>query len=126
MNHSQFAGARYLMARSWSLLLLFACAQGLPLWAQLSVSAPLASEREARVAQIPLGRSLTRLYGPWKFTAGDSPINPATRRPLWSEPDFDDSQWETVDLNATQASIDPTSGWRGYVTGWTAKGHRGY
>ena len=50
------------------------------------------------IAHITLGQSVLPLNGPWKFTIGDSPIDPATHQPLWSEPAFDDSHWETVDL----------------------------
>ena len=47
---------------------------------------------------VTLGQSVVPLYGPWKFTVGDSPIDPATHTPLWADPGFDDSKWETVDL----------------------------
>ena len=32
---------------------------------------------------VTLGRSIVPLYGPWKFTVGDSPVDPATHAPLW-------------------------------------------
>ena len=76
--------------------------------------------------QVTLGQDAVPLYGPWKFTIGDSPIDSKTGKPLWAEPDFDDSRWETVDLTPKTMAIDPTSGWTGYVPGWTARGHRGY
>ena len=76
--------------------------------------------------QINLGESLAPLNGPWKFTVGDSPLDPATRQPLWAEPGFDDSHWETVDLAPKARSFDPVRGLSGYVPGWTAKGHPGY
>ncbi|MGA8041896.1 MAG: hypothetical protein WCA37_03750, partial [Terracidiphilus sp.] len=76
--------------------------------------------------RIRIGTSAAALNGPWKFTIGDSPIDPATGRPLWAEPGFDDSGWETIDLTPKAIAIDPTSGWTGYVPGWTAKGHPGY
>ncbi|MGA7257184.1 MAG: PP2C family protein-serine/threonine phosphatase, partial [Terracidiphilus sp.] len=75
---------------------------------------------------VTLGQDAVPLYGPWKFTIGDSPIDSKTGKPLWAEPDFDDSRWETVDLTPKTMAIDPTSGWTGYVPGWTARGHRGY
>ena len=78
------------------------------------------------VAHITLGQSVYPLNGPWKFTIGDSPIDPATHQPLWAEPSFDDSHWETVDLTPPAGSFDPISGISGYVPGWTAKGHPGY
>jgi hypothetical protein len=77
-------------------------------------------------AHVTLGQSAVPLYGPWKFKIGDSPIDPKTGQPLWAEPDFDDSKWETVDLTPKERAIDPVSGQSGYVPGWTAKGHPGY
>ena len=79
-----------------------------------------------RTAHVTLGQSAVPLYGPWKFTVGDSPIDPKTGQPLWAEPDFDDSKWETVDLTPKDGAVDPISGQSGYVPGWTAKGHPGY
>jgi hypothetical protein len=73
-----------------------------------------------------LGQSAFPLNGPWKFTVGDSPIDPKTGQPLWAEPGFDDSQWETVDLTPAEGSFEPLSGTSGYVPGWTARGHAGY
>jgi hypothetical protein len=78
------------------------------------------------IAHVTLGQSAVPLYGPWKFTVGDSPIDPRTGQPLWAEPDFDDSQWETVDLTPKDGAVDPNAGLPGYVPGWTAKGHPGY
>ncbi|WP_260735156.1 PP2C family protein-serine/threonine phosphatase [Tunturiibacter lichenicola] len=78
------------------------------------------------IAHITLGQSVYPLNGPWKFTIGDSPIDPATHQPLWAEPSFDDSHWETVDLTPHAGSFDPIAGISGYVPGWTAKGHPGY
>jgi hypothetical protein len=49
-------------------------------------------------APISFGKSVVPLNGPWKFQIGDSPSDPRTGEPLWSEPGFDDSHWETVDL----------------------------
>jgi hypothetical protein len=86
--------------------------------------APLRSD--SAVKRISLGRSVTQLDGPWKFTIGDSPIDPKTGGPLWAEPGFDDAHWETLDLTADKKSKDPTSGWTRYVKGWTARGHTRY
>ena len=47
-------------------------------------------------------------------------------KPLWAEPGFDDSGWETVDLTPEHGAIDPVSGLSDFVPGWTAKGHPGY
>jgi serine phosphatase RsbU (regulator of sigma subunit) len=76
-------------------------------------------------ATINLGQSVLPLNGPYKFTVGDSPIDPATHLPLWAEPNFDDSAWETVDLTPPAGSFDPSLGTSGFVPGWTAKGHPG-
>ena len=79
----------------------------------------------APIEQVHLGDSVVALNGPWKFTIGDSLINPATGKPFWAEPGFDDSRWETVDLTPSGA-VDPISGLSDFVPGWTARGHRGY
>ena len=79
-----------------------------------------------RAAHVTLGQSAVPLFGPWKFTVGDSPIDRKTGQPLWAEPEFDDSKWETVDLTPKDGAIDPVAGESGYVPGWTAKGHPGY
>jgi hypothetical protein len=85
---------------------------------------PLAEAQSA--AHVTLGQSAVPLFGPWKFTVGDSPIDPKTGQPLWAEPEFDDSKWETVDLTPKDGAIDPVVGASGYVPGWTVKGHPGY
>jgi hypothetical protein len=64
-----------------------------------------------------LGQSMVPLYGPWKFQVGDSPIDPATNQPLWAQPKFDDSTWETVDLTP-ESAVNPFRGSSGYVPGW--------
>lgn len=68
--------------------------------------------------QISLGQSWDDLNGPWKFHIGDNPG--------WSDPKFDDSSWETVDLTAPPGAHDNDVGLTGYVPGWGAKGHFGY
>jgi hypothetical protein len=78
------------------------------------------------IAYVTLGQSIYPLNGPWKFTIGDSPIDSVTHQPLWAEPTFNDSHWETVDLTPPDGSFDPILGISGYVPGWTAKGHPGY
>jgi Stage II sporulation protein E (SpoIIE) len=75
------------------------------------------------VERITVGHSTAPLYGPWKFHLGDSPLDSITRAPLWAEPDFDDSQWETVDLTPPDKSLDPIYGISGMVPGWTVRGH---
>jgi sulfur transfer complex TusBCD TusB component (DsrH family) len=74
---------------------------------------------------LTLGQSVVPLYGPWKFTVGDSPVDPVTHTPLWAQPGFDDSHWETVDLTP-KGVVDPLGGFSDYVKGWTALGHPGY
>jgi hypothetical protein len=78
------------------------------------------------IDHIILGQSVFPLNGPYKFSIGDSPLDPATHQPLWAESGFDDSRWENVDLNPPNGSFDPVVGFSGYVPGWTAKGHPGY
>ena len=69
-------------------------------------------------ATVSIGRAVIALHGPWKFHIGDDP--------RWADPNFDDSQWETVDLVPKAGSFDPISGVAGYVPGWTARGHTNY
>jgi len=87
---------------------------------------PKTSSPSSTATDVTIGQSAAPLYGPWKFTVGDSPIDPATHQPLWAEPGFDDSKWETVDLTPEEGATDPILGNSGYVPGWTAKGHPGY
>ena len=83
------------------------------------VSAPAATV-------IHLGDSVVALNGPWKFSIGDSPVDPDSKTPLWASPNFDDSKWETVDLAPKSEAQNPITGVSGYVPGWTARGHAGY
>jgi hypothetical protein len=69
-------------------------------------------------ASITLGQSIAPLNGPWKFHVGDDP--------RWADPNFDDAQWETVDVTPKARAFDPVIGTSGYVPGWTTKGHPGY
>jgi len=80
----------------------------------------LASHSPARVAEqrVALGPAVVALTGPWAFHAGDDP--------RWSDPAFDDSVWEPVDLAAPSNAHDPDVGLTGYVPGWTARGHARY
>jgi serine phosphatase RsbU (regulator of sigma subunit) len=75
---------------------------------------------------ITLSQSVVPLYGPWKFQTGDSPIDPKTGHPLWAEPAFDDSQWESVDLTPPAGKFDPANPNPVPVPGWRAKGHPDY
>lgn len=78
------------------------------------------------VVSVTLGQSVVALNGPWKFQIGDSPMDPKTHRPLWAEPSFDDSQWETVDLASPASQPGPLVGGQTSVKGWTTRGHAGY
>ncbi|HEU4981985.1 MAG TPA: hypothetical protein VFT88_04825, partial [Acidobacteriaceae bacterium] len=82
------------------------------------IPGPSAPAQSAPAVAITLGQSLVPLNGPWKFHIGDNP--------QWAGPNFDDSAWETVDLTTKEGSFDPEQGTRGFVPGWTAKGHPGY
>jgi len=67
---------------------------------------------------VTLGHSAIALDGPWRFHIGDNP--------QWSQPDFNDSSWETTNVGTTADSYDPNQGTPGFVPGWTRKGHPGY
>jgi serine phosphatase RsbU (regulator of sigma subunit) len=111
------------VARSsrFSLLLFLVVWFGLDPWSP----AQLAPVVAAPVERITVGDSAAPLNGPWKFHIGDSPVDPASHAPLWAEPDFDDSKWETVDLTPPDGSLDPVYGVSGMVPGWTARGYAG-
>jgi len=70
------------------------------------------------VVPVTLCQSVIALTGPWKFHVGDDP--------RWSDPKFDESQWETVDLTPTPQTTVRGVPIPGFVTGWTARGHAGY
>src|SRR5579863_9878641 len=89
---------------------------GLFLLASVALSAQVPVQ--AAPVEITLGQAAAPLFGPWKFTIGDSPLDPAIGQPLWAEPGFDDSHWETVDLTPKSGSFDPIGGTSGYVPGW--------
>ena len=119
------------MARriTWSLLMVGVLACGNLVAAQpaprpATTSAQLTEAQST--AHVTLGQAAVPLYGPFKFTVGDSPIDPKTGGPLWAEPDFNDSKWEIVYLTPKDGAVDPNGGISGYVPGWTAKGHPGY
>ena len=99
---------------------------GLSLQPSLRAEAPTQLPAHSGVERLQLGRSAVPLYGPWKFTTGDSPMNPSTGQPLWADPSFDDSKWENVDLKPASGAENPITGASGFVPGWTARGHAGY
>lgn len=78
----------------------------------------LASAAPSNPDLVSLGPSIVVLNGPWKFQTGDNPN--------WSQPDFDDSAWESLDLTPPPGAHDGDVGLTGYVPGWQARGHRGY
>ena len=105
------------------LTILLLCGCG---WAA-GLAAPVVGEGEmGGVPKIGLGQAVVQLNGPWRFEIGDSPRDPATGGPIWAEPGFDDSKWETVDLTPPKGTFEPWSGASGYVPGWTSRGHAGY
>ena len=46
----------------------------------------------AAATEVTLGSSVVPLTGPWKFHIGDDA--------RWADPNFDDGDWEVVDLGA--------------------------
>ena len=68
--------------------------------------------------QVELGNSIVELSGPWKFQTGDNP--------RWKQPDFDDSNWNSMDLTPPDGSVSPFDGSPGFVPGWTARGYPTY
>ena len=105
---------------------LFRCLPALFICLLTSAAVQAQAPPSQGTTHVTLGQSVIPLYGPWKFAIGDSPIDPVTNAPLWAEPNFDDSHWETVDLNPKTGVSDPLGGFAGYVKGWTAKGHPGH
>jgi Stage II sporulation protein E (SpoIIE) len=103
----------------------FRCLLSLLVCPLLTATAHEQTAPSQEITHVTLGPSSVPLYGPWKFRVGDSPIDPATNAPLWAQPDFDDSKWETVDLTP-KGLLDPLGGFADYVKGWTARGHAGY
>jgi hypothetical protein len=68
-----------------------------------------------------LGDSAVELGGLWKFHVGDDMA--------WSQPDFNDSAWGTMDLTPPAGTGDATLGTSGIIPGWTSTGfpdHSGY
>lgn len=63
-------------------------------------------------------KNIITLNGPWKFIVGDNI--------QYSQPGYDDSGWETMDLTAPPGVHDDDVGLSGFIPGWTAKGHANY
>ncbi len=70
-------------------------------------------------ADVPvvLARAEIPLNGPWAFRMGNDP--------RWAYPQFNDNDWERVDLTPPPGAHDGDVGIPGYVPGWTARGHSG-
>ncbi len=75
---------------------------------------------------VTLGQSVVPLYGPWKFTVGDSPIDPVTHALLWAQPALRRFPLGDDRSHTHRSSSIPLGGFSGYVTGWTSRGHPGY
>jgi hypothetical protein len=73
---------------------------------------------QAQTAPVVLGKSTVPLYGGWRFHTGDNPH--------WKDPAFDDASWESVDLTPKPGAHDADVGVRGWVPGWSARGHKDY
>ncbi|HEY5253556.1 MAG TPA: PP2C family protein-serine/threonine phosphatase [Acidobacteriaceae bacterium] len=99
------------MKKTVAMLVLFT------LWGS-GLRAARASTSDVGTTNVTLGHSVVPLAGPWKFHIGDD----AT----WANSNFDDGDWEVVDLGAKAGSIDPAMGFEGFSPGWTGKGHAGY
>lgn len=66
---------------------------------------------------VALARAETPLNGPWAFRMGNDPG--------WANPQFDDRDWERVDLTPAPNAHDGDVGLPGYVPGWATLGHSG-
>ena len=109
-NLANFYAARVPMLRVRLLLLLWL------LTLSVHASSVVETPQNDKVAptdptvHVKLGESAVDLAGPWKFHIGDDAA--------WAQPDFNDSNWEDVDLTP--------DGKTGLSPGWTARGHAGY
>lgn len=97
----------------WSGLLVWLC-----LLMVLPIESAHAASGPAPGASVVPGHSTVPLNGPWRFHVGDDD--------RWSSPDFDDAEWETVDLTPAPGAHDGDVGLPGYVTGWSQRGHAHY
>jgi len=68
-------------------------------------------------AQPTVRMAVVALTGRWKFHIGDDP--------RWADPNFDDSNWENVNLTPKGAT-DYMNGLSEHRPGWTARGYPGY
>src|ERR1700677_816476 len=129
-RHLSFWGQVRVRGLRW--VLAIGLGIGLPLAALAQAAGAAASPQPADSTSpwpsvhLRLGHSAFPLNGPWRFSVGDSPLDASTGKPLWADPNFDDSMWETVDLTPPEGSYEPLGGTAGYVPGWTTRGHQGY
>lgn len=79
------------------------------------------------IESITFGQTILPLNGPWRFSTGDSPQDPATHQPLWALPAFSDAAWQNYtldpqhpDLTAVQAAESPK------LPGWQSHGYPAY
>ena len=103
-----------------SLVLLTICGLGTIASGQAPAASNPAPATAILAAPIFFGQSVVPLYGPWKFQIGDSPSDLKTGEPLWAEPGFDDSQWESVDLTPGAGRFNPARPDAPQVPGWRA------
>src|SRR3954469_15993737 len=90
--------------RLWFVLLCLALLMALPRAAHADVD-------------VALARAEAPLNGPWAFRFGNDPA--------WASAEFDDRDWERVDLTPAPGAHDGDVGLPGYVAGWSARGHAG-
>ncbi len=77
----------------------------------------IAAQRANADVEVTLSRAEAPLHGPWAFRFGDDP--------RWASAQFDDRDWERVDLTPAPDAHDGDVGIPGYIPGWTARGHSG-
>jgi hypothetical protein len=86
-----------------------------PLFLVLFISLHARAAEPSAPMRVAIGNPVVGLTGPWRFHPGDNMT--------WAQPDYDDSEWSSMDLTPPEGSIDPTTGSSGFLLGWTAKGY---
>ncbi len=114
------------MRRRFNFKILLLLWLGCGVWVQAQAAPDQTGGTTQGNAQVSLGHAAVPLAGPWQFQTGDSPMDPATHGPLWAEPGFDDSKWETLDLTPVNRASGAGNEPEGYASGWTARGHAEY
>ena len=78
-----FSSSRVLASLSLAVLVIGCClAAQAGVTVIASVPGAAVTGKAESADRILLGQSAVPLYGPWKFTVGDSPVDPATHRPV--------------------------------------------